>query len=39
MRFTTIAYNLMPVLEELSKSQQAGLIHPSEKKYTATLKK
>jgi hypothetical protein len=29
----------MPVLEELSKSLQTGLIHPWEMKYTATLKK
>jgi hypothetical protein len=39
MRFTPIAYNLMRVLEELSKSQQADLIHPSAKKCKATLKK
>ena len=27
------------VMEELSKAQQTDLIHPSDKKYTETLKK
>ena len=39
MRFTAMAYNLLRVLEELSKRQQAGFIHPSDKKYTETLEK
>jgi hypothetical protein len=39
MRFTAMTYNLMRVLEELSKRQQTGLIHPSDKKYTDTLEK
>ena len=39
MRFTAMTYNLMRVLEELSKSQQTDLIHPSDKKYTKALEK
>ncbi len=39
MRFTAMSYNLMRVMEELSKAQQTDLIHPSDKKYTETLKK
>ena len=39
MRFTAMAYNLMRVLEELSKIKQTGLIRPSDKKYTDALKK
>jgi len=39
MRFTSIAYNLMRVFEEVSKIQNPKLIHPSDKKYTKRLEK
>ena len=39
MRFTTMSYNIMRVFEETSKTQNPEKIHPSEKKYTDTLKK
>jgi len=39
MRFTAMTYNLIRVLEEISKSQQTELIHPSDKKYTEALEK
>jgi hypothetical protein len=39
MRFTAMTYNLLRVLEETSKREQAGLIHPSDKKYTEALEK
>jgi hypothetical protein len=39
MRLTTMAYNLMRVCEEISKTQDPELIHPSDKKYTKSLEK
>jgi hypothetical protein len=39
MRFTSMSYNLMRVLEEDSKTQDPELIHPSDKKYTKALEK
>lgn len=39
MRFTSMAYNLMRVFEEVSKTQNPELIHPSDKKYTKALEK
>lgn len=39
MRFTSMAYNLMRVFEEVSKIQNPELIHPSDKKYTKALEK
>jgi hypothetical protein len=39
MHFTTMAYNLLRVLEETSKTSTPDLIHPSDKKYTQALKK
>lgn len=39
MRFTSMSYNLMRVLEETSKIQDPELIHPSDKKYTKALEK
>jgi hypothetical protein len=39
MRFTSMNYNLMRVLEETSKTQDPELIHPSDKKYTKALEK
>jgi len=37
MRFTSMAYNIIRVLEEKSKSDEPELIHPSDKKYTKEL--
>ena len=34
MRFTTMSYNFMRVIEEISKTQSPDLIHPSGNKYT-----
>jgi hypothetical protein len=39
MRLTAMSYNLLRVFEEVSKIQDPALIHPSDKKYTETLKK
>ena len=39
MRLTSMSYNLMRVLEEISKTQNPDMIHPSDKKYTKALKK
>jgi hypothetical protein len=39
MRFTAMTYNLLRVLEELSKRQHSELTHPSDKKYTEALEK
>ena len=39
MRLTAMSYNLMRVLEEVSKIQQPELIHPSDKKYNEALEK
>jgi hypothetical protein len=39
MRLTSMSYNLMRVLEEISKIQNPELIHPSDKKYTQALEK
>ena len=39
MRLTAMTYNLMRVLEEVSKIQAPELIHPSDKKYTKALEK
>jgi len=39
MRLTSMTYNLMRVLEEISKRQKPELIHPSDKKYTDALDK
>ena len=39
MRFTSMSYNLMRVFEEISKTHDPGLVHPSDKKYTESLKK
>ena len=39
MRLTAMAYNLMRVLEEVSKAQAPDLIHPSDKKYRQRLEK
>jgi hypothetical protein len=39
MRLTSMSYNLMRVLEEISKTQDPELIHPSDKKYTKALEK
>ena len=39
MRLTAMTYNLMRVVEEVSKIQNPDLIHPSDKKYTQTLEK
>ena len=38
MRLTAMSYNLLRVFEEVSKIQDSALIHPSDKKYTETLK-
>ncbi|GFO72502.1 hypothetical protein BJAS_P2803 [Bathymodiolus japonicus methanotrophic gill symbiont] len=37
MRLTAMSYNLMRVFEEISKTQQPELIHPSDKKYGAPV--
>ncbi|GFO73192.1 hypothetical protein BJAS_P3857 [Bathymodiolus japonicus methanotrophic gill symbiont] len=37
MRLTAMSYNLMLVFEEISKTQQPELIHPSDKKYSEAL--
>ena len=39
MRFTAMAYNIMRVFEEISKAQNPGSIHPSDKKYNEALDK
>ncbi|WP_221900255.1 hypothetical protein [Bathymodiolus platifrons methanotrophic gill symbiont] len=36
-RLTAMSYNLMRVFEEISKTQQPELIHPSDKKYSEAL--
>lgn len=39
MRFTAMAYNLVRVFEELSKTQHSEFIHPSDEKYNRALEK
>jgi len=39
MRLTAMSYNLLRMMEELSKTQDPELIHPSDKKYTEALEK
>ncbi len=39
MRFTAMAYNIMRVIEETSKTQNPDRIHPSDKKYNEALDK
>ena len=39
MRLTAMSYNQMRVFEEVSKTQQPELIHPSDKKYSEALEK
>ena len=39
MRLTAMSYNLLRMVEELSKRQDPELIHPSDKKYTEALEK
>ncbi|GAW85248.1 conserved hypothetical protein [Bathymodiolus platifrons methanotrophic gill symbiont] len=39
MRLTAMSYNLLRMVEELSKIQDPELIHPSDKKYTEALEK
>jgi len=39
MRLTTMSYNLLRMVEELTKIQDPELIHPSDKKYTKALEK
>ena len=39
MRLTVMSYNLLRMVEELSKRQDPELIHPSDKKYTETPEK
>ena len=39
MRLTAMTYNLMRVCEEMSKTQNPELIHPSDKKYAQSLEK
>jgi len=39
MRLTSMTYNQMRVFEEVSKIQDSGLVHPSDKKYTKALEK
>ncbi|RUM94686.1 MAG: hypothetical protein DSZ28_01920 [Thiothrix sp.] len=39
MHLTAITYNLMRVVEEVSKAQNPDLIHPSDKKHTQSLEK
>ena len=39
MRFTAMAYNIVRVLEEVSKANQPDHIHPSDKKYNKELRK
>jgi hypothetical protein len=39
MRLTAMSYNLLRLVEELSKIQNPELIHPSDKKYTEALDK
>ena len=39
MRLTAMTYNLMRVCEEISKTQNPELIHPSDKKYAQALEK
>ncbi|RUM94829.1 MAG: hypothetical protein DSZ28_01150 [Thiothrix sp.] len=39
MRLTAMTYNLMRVVEEVSKVQNPDLIHSSDKKYTQTVEK
>jgi hypothetical protein len=37
MRLTAMTYNIMRVLEEVSKAQEPEFIHPSDKQYTKAL--
>ena len=39
MRFTAMAYNIMRIFEEISKANNPERIHPSDKKYNASLVK
>ncbi len=39
MRLTAMSYNQLRVFEEISKILDSALIHPSDKKYTQSLKK
>jgi len=39
MRFTAMAYNIMRIFEEESKAKNPERIHPSDKKYNASLEK
>ena len=39
MRFTAMAYNLLRVFEEVSKTQHPELMHPSDEKYNKALEK
>ncbi len=39
MRLTAMTYNLKRVCEEISKTQDPELVHPSDKKYTQSLEK
>jgi hypothetical protein len=39
MRFTTMAYNIMRIFEEVSKIKKPECIHPSDKKYNEYLEK
>ncbi len=39
MRFTAMAYNIMRIFEETSKTKSLECIHPSDKKYTKMLDK
>ena len=39
MRFTAMAYNIMRILEEISKAKNPECIHPSDKKYDEALDK
>ncbi len=39
MRFTAMAYNIMRIFEEISKTKNLECIHPSDKKYTKMLDK
>lgn len=39
MRLTAMTYNLMRVFEEVSKAEEPEKVHPSDLKYTASLKK
>ena len=39
MRLTSMTYNQMRIFEEVSKIQDSGLMHPSDKKYSKALEK